>query len=174
MSATRHSPCTRVDAFDLYVAGLSHRKVLVQLRELPGAEAPSERTLKRWSVQDHWTARRAGIRALTRSHDDTQRALDGSDMVGELHKVRRLVLEAAQDLPFSSAEGALNSLAALERVIDRQEIRSIDQFHRDRFHFALGMAGPFVQSPLASGPAGPDTPPGGPVPRPPSGEVAPK
>ncbi len=173
MSANRHPPGARQEAFDLFVAGLSHSQVRAQLRELHGAEAPSERTLKRWSVQDHWTARRARIRTLTRSHDDAQRALDGTGMIAELHKLRLRVVEAAQDLPFSSAEGALNSLAVVERVIQLHEIRSIEQFQRDRFHFALGQAGPLAQPGLAPDPAGPDPHPRGPVPPVPSEEVAP-
>ena len=121
----------REEAFDLYISGFNRRRILTRLRDRHGDGAPSETSLKRWSVQDHWTARRARIRSLTRSHDDNQRALVGTRMAGELLNVRRLAVEAAQDLPFSSAEGALFALAALERIIDRHEVRLVEQHWRD-------------------------------------------
>ncbi len=138
-----YPPDDREEAFDHHVSGFNRRKILARLRDRHGAAAPSESTLKRWALQDHWTARRARIRSLTRDHDDHQRALVGTRLTGELLKVRRQAVEAAQDLPFSSAEGALFALAALERIIDRHEVRLVDQHTRDRFHFALGLAGPY-------------------------------
>ncbi|MCH7497889.1 MAG: hypothetical protein IH971_08565 [Candidatus Marinimicrobia bacterium] len=138
-----YPPDVREEAFDLHVSGFNRRQILARLRDRHGAAAPSESTLKRWALQDHWTARRARIRSLSRSHDDDQRALVGTRMTGELLNIRRLAVEAAQDLPFSSAEGALFALAALERIIDRHEVRLVEQHYRDRFHFALGLAGPY-------------------------------
>lgn len=138
-----YPPDFREQAFDLHVSGFNRRQILARLQDHHGAAAPSESTLKRWSVQDHWTARRTRIRSLTRSHHDDQRALVGTRMTGELLNIRRLAVEAAQDLPFSSAEGALFALAALERIIDRHEVRLVEQHTRDRFHFALGLAGPY-------------------------------
>lgn len=151
----------REEAFDLHVSGFSRPQILAHLNDRYGDAAPSKSTLKRWAVQDHWTARRARIRSLTRDHDDHQRALVGTRMTGELLNVRRLAVEAAQDLPFSSAEGALFALAALERIIDRHEVRLVEQHTRDRFHFALGLAGPFgpVFSRLGT-PEGDPLPPG--------------
>jgi len=167
-----YPPDVREEAFDLHVSGFNRPQILAHLSDRYGDAAPSKSTLKRWSVQDHWIARRARIRSLTRSQDDDQRALVGTRMTGELLNVRRLAVEAAQDLPFSSAEGALFALAALERIIDRHDVRSVEQHYRDRFHFALGLSGPF--GPVLSGqdaPQGDPLPPGPGSPSP-SEEVA--
>lgn len=123
---TRSAPYTiqwREEAFDLYVTGLSRRQVHAELRQLYGDDAPSETSLKRWSVQDHWTERRARIRRRMRRCDDADRALSGSRMTEELRKLRRLVVDAVGDLNFNSAEGALFALAALERIIERHDNR---------------------------------------------------
>lgn len=117
--------------------------------------------------------RRAGIRSHMRSQDDTRRALHGIALMAELRQTRLLAIEAAHDLPFQSAEGAIKSLTAIDRAIEHQEFRSSEQHQRDRFHFALGLVGPFYPPRVPASHPERDTTPGGLVPPVPSEEVAP-
>ena len=129
MSTNRNylPPALREEAFDLFVAGYSRRRLCAELRARYGAEAPSEATLRNWSRSCGWMDRRARIRGILRHRADTLRALAGPDLTAALHKLRSLVVDAVAETPFHSAEGALFSLAALERVIARHEDREAER-----------------------------------------------
>ncbi len=129
MSAShqRHPSGLREEAFDLFAGGLSIRRVFDELHGQYAADAPAESTLRRWSVEDRWTRRRARIRSVTRARADARRALAGPELTAELHKMRRQVVEAVDVAPFTTAEGALYALAALERVIARHEDREAER-----------------------------------------------
>ncbi len=129
MSTTResHPAVLREEAFDLYIAGYGRARLYEELRARHGPAAPSESTLKNWSVRDRWPRRRHRIRRLLRERADALRALAGPDLAVELLKLRRLAVEGAGETPFHSAEGAFFSLAALERVIARHEEREADR-----------------------------------------------
>ncbi len=120
-------PALREEAFDLFVAGYSRRRLCAELRARYGAEAPSDATLRNWSRSHGWMDRRARIRDILRDRADALRALAGPDLTAALHKLRRLVVDAVGEAPFHSAEGALFSLAALERVIARHEDREAER-----------------------------------------------
>ena len=110
----------REEAFDLYCTGLSHPRVQAELAERHGEAAPSRTSLRRWAQADRWQGRRSTIWQAIRERQDADRALSGDEYLEELHQLRRTVLDALQNLSFSTAEGALFALAALERVIGRQ------------------------------------------------------
>ncbi|MEE9162778.1 MAG: hypothetical protein V3U35_07375 [Candidatus Neomarinimicrobiota bacterium] len=122
-----HRPSLREEAFDLFVAGYSRRRLCAELRGCYGSAAPSESAVGNWSRRDCWVERRVRIRQLLRARADTLRALAGPDLTAQLHKLRRLVVEAVGEATFRSAEGALYSLAALERVIARHEDREAER-----------------------------------------------
>ncbi len=108
------------EAFDLYCAGLSCPKVGAALRGRYGADAPHVSSLKRWMVRDRWASRRQVIRLHATRLDDRLRATDGSGHIASLTGLRdTLVAAVGSELPFRSAEGAVFSLAALQKVIDR-------------------------------------------------------
>ncbi len=108
------------EAFDLYCAGLSCPKVGATLRKRYGADAPHGSTIKRWMVQDRWPSRRQAILQHTARLDDRLRATEGARLIASLTGLREtLVAAAGSELPFRSAEGAIFSLAALQKVIDR-------------------------------------------------------
>ncbi|MCH8024757.1 MAG: hypothetical protein IIB43_08630 [Candidatus Marinimicrobia bacterium] len=110
----------REEAFDLYCTGLSHPRVQAELAQRHGEAAPSRTSLRRWAQADRWQGRRNTIWQAIRVRQDADRTLSGDEYLEELHQLRRTVLEALQNLSFSTAEGALFALAALERVIGRQ------------------------------------------------------
>ena len=83
-----------------------------------GRRAPHGSTIKRWMVQDRWPSRRQAIRLHTARLDDRLRATDGARLIASLTGLRdTLVVAAGSELPFRSAEGAIFSLAALQKVI---------------------------------------------------------
>ena len=133
MSTAResHPSVLREEAFDLYIAGYGRARLTEELRDRHGPAAPSESTLKNWSVRDRWPLRRRRIRRLLRDRADALRALAGPELASELLKLRRVAVEGAGETPFHSAEGAFYSLAALERVIARHEDREADHALRD-------------------------------------------
>ena len=120
----------REEAFDLYCTGLSHPRVQAELADRHGEVAPSRATLRRWAQADRWQGRRSTIWQAIRERRDADRTLSGDEYLEELHQLRRTVLEALRNLSFSTAEGALFALAALERVIGRQ----LDQLQLGRLN----------------------------------------
>ena len=120
---TRPAPHPRQlheEAFDLYCAGLSCPQVGAALRKRHGADAPHRSTIKRWMVQDRWPSRRQAIRLHIARLDDRLRVTEGARLISSLTGLREtLVAAAGSELPFRSAEGAVFSLAALQKVIDR-------------------------------------------------------
>lgn len=120
----------REEAFDLYCTGLSHPRVQAELSERHGEAAPGLTSLRRWAHADRWQDRRNTIWLAIRERQDADRTLAGDEYLEELRQLRRTVLEALKNLSFSTAEGALFALAALERVIGRQ----LDQLQIDRLN----------------------------------------
>ena len=116
------------EAFDLYCAGLSCPQVRAALRKRHGADAPHGSTIKRWMVQDRWPSRRQAIRQHIARLDDRLRASGDARLIDSLTGLRETVVAAAgSELPFSSAEGAVFSLAALQKVIDRLSKAAVDE-----------------------------------------------
>jgi hypothetical protein len=114
----------REEAFDLYCTGLTRPHLQAELARRHGTTtAPSLATIKRWAQADSWKQRRDTIWQAVRQRRDADRALLGSEYLDKLHQLRHTVLEALHNLSFSTAEGALFGLAALERVIERQIFR---------------------------------------------------
>ncbi len=118
--STPHSRQLHEEAFDLYCAGLSCPQVGAALRKCYGADAPHNNTLKRWMIQDRWPSRRQAIHQHTNRLNDRLRATEDTRLISSLAGLRdTLVAAAGSELPFRSAEGAVFSLAALQKVIDR-------------------------------------------------------
>ena len=134
MTGQTHSYRIQEAAFDLFCAGHTRREVRDELAKRCGAAAPSDATLKRWSVAQRWVQRRHAITAAWRQRQDAQRGLIGADYLMELHLLRGKLLADARSLPMSSGEGACFALAALERVIARiyqheSELRTAAMFN---------------------------------------------
>jgi hypothetical protein len=107
----------RQEAFDLYSTGLSRRQVTEALRQRYGTRAPHDSTLKRWMARDRWTARRRAINSRTALLDDRTRATGGTLLATEMRAMRDALVGTSKDLPFRSAEGAIRSLATIQRTM---------------------------------------------------------
>jgi len=71
-------------------------------------------------VQDRWPSRRQAIHQHAARLNDRLRAAEGYRHIASLTGLRDTVVAAVgSELPFRSAEGAVFSLAALQKVIDR-------------------------------------------------------
>ncbi len=98
------------------------------LRKRHGADAPHGSTIKRWMVQDRWPTRRQAIHQHGARLNDRLRANDDTLLIASLTGLRETVVAAAgSELSFSSAEGAVFSLAALQKVIDRLSKAAVDE-----------------------------------------------
>ncbi len=125
---TPHSRQLREKAFDLYCAGLSCSQVGVALRERCGADTPHYSTLRRWMLRDRWPSRRLSIHEHASRLEDQVRAAEDNRLIASLTGLRdTLVAAAGSELPFRSAEGAVFSLAALQKVIDRLSKAAVDE-----------------------------------------------
>jgi len=123
-----HSRRLHEEAFDLYCAGLSCSQVGAALRKRHGADAPHYSTLRRWMVRDRWPSRRLAIHEHAARLDDRLRAVEGSRHIASLTGLRDTIVAAVgSELPFRSAEGAVFSLAALQKVIDRLSRAAVDK-----------------------------------------------
>ncbi len=83
-----HRPALREEAFDLFVAGYSRRRLCAELRASYGSAAPSESAVGNWSRRDRWMERRARIRQLLRARADTLRARAALERVIARHEDR--------------------------------------------------------------------------------------
>jgi len=78
-------------------------------------------------VRDRWPSRRLAIHEHAARLDDRLRAAEGSRHIASLTGLRDTVVAAVgSELPFRSAEGAVFSLAALQKVIDRLSRAAVD------------------------------------------------
>jgi hypothetical protein len=109
----------REAAFDLYCSGLPLREVHRELVGRCGGEAPSLSTLKRWSTDGDWVARRDKIQDAREEQHDQQRILYGMDYIAELTRIRRKLLSDAAQLKVNSGDQAIYALIALEKLLDK-------------------------------------------------------
>ena len=116
---TPHPRQLHEEAFDLYCAGLSCSQVGVALRERCGADTPHYSTLRRWMLRDRWPSRRLSIHEHASRLEDQVRAAEDNRLIASLTGLRDTLVAAGSALPFRSAEGAVFSLAAVQKVIDR-------------------------------------------------------
>jgi len=79
-------------------------------------------------VLDRWPSRRQAIRQHTARLNDRLRAAEDTRLIASLTGLRdTLVAAAGSELPFRSAEGAVFSLAALQKVIDRLSRSAVEE-----------------------------------------------
>ena len=114
-----YSHRVREEAFNLYCQNLSAEKIARRIPEIFGDEArPDQCTIKRWIKQNDWRARRDGINRETEALADQHRVRTTAELLTEMNDLREKVLDASNSLKFKSAEGAVRSLATVQRVID--------------------------------------------------------
>ena len=115
----RYSHKVHEEAFELYCQGVPGYRVAQELAARHGADnAPSRATVRRWAHRHNWWQRREEVRRQAEQSADQRRTDDTARLLSDLGNLRGKILEASAELEFKSAEGAVRSLATLQRVID--------------------------------------------------------
>lgn len=107
------------EAFDLYSQGIPGYRVAHELEARYGPDnAPSRETVRRWIHRNNWRRRREKIHHLAEQRADQTRAERAAHLVTRFEDLREKALDATSELKYKSAEGAVRSLATLQRVIE--------------------------------------------------------
>lgn len=115
----RYSYQVKEAAFGLYCQNLSADKIARRIPEMYGDEVhPHLSTIERWIREGNWTVRRKEIHRETEALVDQHRVRTTAELLADMSGLREKVMEASNSLEFKSAEGAVRSLATLQRVID--------------------------------------------------------
>jgi len=106
----------REEAFQLYCKGLSLRQVALRLSEARGIRLDN-RTVAAWVHRYGWPERRLRLQRQVENMADEKWAAEAAQLLSRLSGLREDILDAAAAQPFKSAEGAVRSLAAVQKVI---------------------------------------------------------
>ena len=106
----------REEAFHLYCRGLSFRQIALRLSEARGIRL-DHRTVAAWVHRYGWRERRLRLQRRVEKMADEKWAREAARLVSRLSRLREDILDAAAAQPFKSAEGAVRSLATVQKVI---------------------------------------------------------
>ena len=112
--AYSHEVCE--EAFHLYCHRLSLRQIALRLSEVRGIRL-DHRTVATWVHRYGWPERRLRLRRQVENMADEKWAREAARLLSRLSCLREDILDAAAAQPFKSAEGAVRSLAAVQKVI---------------------------------------------------------
>ena len=133
-NGNRKNTPQREAAFDLYCQGLSLRQVQERLADESGDAAPSFSTLKRWSTEGDWVARRGRIHDALGEQRDHARLLYGMDYIAAVTQLREKLLSDAVNLKVHSGDQAIYALVALEKLInDLTDREGWRQHNKERY-----------------------------------------
>lgn len=115
----RYSHQVKEAAFDLYCLNLSPAEIARRIPEICGDKIhPHLRTIERWAREDNWEARRSEINREPEIPADQHSIRTTAELLADMNGLREKVLDASKSLEFKSAEGAVRSLATLQRIMD--------------------------------------------------------
>lgn len=107
------------EAFSLFCQGFGPQDIARRLYRDHGAEGnPFPGTVQQWIRLGEWRQRRARIEQHTEDLGDKRRAKSRARAVAKLTELHRRTMEAADSLEYKSAEGAVRSIATLQKVLD--------------------------------------------------------
>ncbi len=104
------------EAFNLYCHRLSLRQIALRLSEVRGLRL-DHRTVAAWVHRYGWSERRLRLRRRVENMADKKWAREAARLLSRLSGLREDILDAAAAQPFKSAEGAVRSLTAVQKVI---------------------------------------------------------
>ena len=113
---TAYSHEVREAAFQLYCQGLGVRQIALRLSETAGGNV-GRSTVAAWVHRYGWSERRRRLRRRVENMADEKWAGEAARLLSRLSGLREDILDAAAAQPFKSAEGAVRSLAAVQKVI---------------------------------------------------------
>ncbi|MFC1483669.1 hypothetical protein ACFL6Q_01310 [Candidatus Neomarinimicrobiota bacterium] len=111
-----HSHELREAAFHLYSQGLSLRQIARRLSEIHTIRLDHS-TVAAWVRRYNWRDRRIRLQRKAEQLADEQWTRDAAGLLSRLYGLRDDILGAAVKKPFKSAEGAVRSLATVQKVI---------------------------------------------------------
>ena len=106
----------REEAFQLYCHRLSLRQIALRLSEVRGIRLDHS-TVGAWVHRYGWPERRLRLQRHVENMADEKWASEAAQLLSRLSCLREDILDAAAAQPFKSAEGAVRSLAAVQKVI---------------------------------------------------------
>jgi len=106
----------REEAFQLYCQGLNFQQIALRLSETAGGRIHRS-TVTAWVHRYGWPERRLRLRRQVEKMADEKWAREAARLLSRLSCLREDILDAAAARPFKSAEGAVRSLAAVQKVI---------------------------------------------------------
>ena len=106
----------REEAFQLYCQGLSLRQIALRLSEVRGIRL-DHTTVAVWVHRYGWPERRLRLHRRLENVADKKWAREAARLLSRLTCLREDILDAAAAYPFKSAEGAVRSLATVQKVI---------------------------------------------------------
>ena len=116
---SRYSHQVKEAAFSLYCQNLSAANIARRIPEIFGDDVhPGLRTIKYWIQHGDWQARRKKLHMETEALADERRARTTAELLAGLSDLREKILSVSTSLEFKCAEGAVRSLATLQRVIE--------------------------------------------------------
>lgn len=115
----KYSHPIKEEAFSLFCQGFGPQDIARRLYRNHGAGVnPYPSTVQKWILLGDWRERRAGIEQRTENLGDERRAKSRARAVAKLTELHRKTMEAADSLEYKSAEGAVRSIATLQKVLD--------------------------------------------------------
>ncbi len=106
----------REEAFHLYCHRLSLRQIALRMSEVRRIRL-THVTVAAWVHRYGWSERRLRLRRQVENMADEKWAGEAAQLLSRLSGLREDILDAAAVQPFKSAEGAVRSLATVQRVI---------------------------------------------------------
>jgi len=106
----------REAAFQLYCQGLGVRQIALRLSETIGGNV-ARSTVAAWVHRYGWPERRRRLLRRVEKMADEKWAREAARLLSRLSGLREDILDAAAAQPFKSAEGAVRSLATVQKVI---------------------------------------------------------
>ncbi len=128
---TAYSHEVREAAFQLYCQGLGVRQIALRLSETVGKNV-GRSTVAAWVHRYGWSERRRRLRRRVENLADEKWAREAARLLTRLSRLRDDILNAAAMHPFKSAEGAVRSLATVQKVIGSLLMRRDDGLTLDQ------------------------------------------
>ncbi len=130
-AVTAYSHEVREAAFQLYCQGLGVRQIALRLSETVGKNV-GRSTVAAWVHRYGWSERRRRLRRRVENLADEKWAREAARLLTRLSRLRDDILNAAAMHPFKSAEGAVRSLATVQKVIGSLLMRRDDGLTLDQ------------------------------------------
>ncbi|MCK4577805.1 MAG: hypothetical protein KAU50_03375 [Candidatus Marinimicrobia bacterium] len=109
----------REEAFVLFCEGIGAESIVAELgRRHPDEKPPSPSVIKLWDARFNWRQRRAELQSKIRARADEQQLERGARILEQFSDLRQNIFDELSAVQFRSREGAVRSLAMVQKVIE--------------------------------------------------------